>query len=256
MLILSCIGIAYGLRTSDHKRWIMYFLLVGGTSLILSFGLNLSIGGWHPFNILRTVIPGFHEFRSPFRFAILFHMTLCLLSAFGVWKLSRSQTVFKHGVALFIVALMVILENLAVPQPLLSYPKIEKQEWVSWLKQEEAHRIVLHVPFPRGQHVSDYEIETVRMLAQFHHRKRLANGYSGYFPAGYSNFQMDMATNFPSAPLICFLIQELKVDTVIIDKSWAIKQQSQLQGFSPFMKPLYEDAHVLIFSLPKDYSGC
>ena len=256
VLILSSVGIAYGLRTSEQKRWIMYFLLVGGTGLTLSFGLNLSLGGWHPFNILRTLIPGFHEFRSPFRFAILFQMSLCLFSAFGAWKLWPSQSVIKSGVVFFIVGLMAILENLAVPQPLLSYPAIEKQEWVSWLKQEETYRIILHVPFPNGQHVSDYEIETIRMLAQFHHRKRLANGYSGYFPAGYSNFQIDMAKNFPSTPLVCFLSQELKVDAVIIDKIWAIEHQRQLQAFSPFTKPLYEDPHVLIFSLPKDYSGC
>ena len=256
LVILSSLGITYGLRDADHQRWIVYFLLVCSLSLILSFGLNISIGDWYPFNILRSLIPGFHEFRSPFRFAILVQMCLCLLSAFGLWRLSQSRKVFKNIVSISTIGLIAILENSAIPQPLQLIPAIEKQEWVTWLRNYEASRVIVHIPFPYGRHVSDYEIETVRMLAQANHKKRLANGYSGYFPPGYSNFQVDMAKNFPSAKLICFLIGELKVDTVVIETSWALEHQSRLQTYSPFTHAIYEDYQVKIFSLPKNDPHC
>ncbi|MCA9473652.1 MAG: hypothetical protein MRJ96_08710 [Nitrospirales bacterium] len=256
VLTLSGLGIVYGLRATKQRRWVMYFLVVGGASVVLSFGLNLSIGGWQPFNTLRTVIPGYHEFRSPFRFAILFQMSLCVFSAFGLWKLWHVQTPFKSVLVLSVVGLLAVLENLAIPQPLHSFPRVEQQEWVSWLREQGSRRVVAHVPFPGGQHVSDYEFETVRMLAQVQHRKRLANGYSGYFPPGYSNFQLDMARHFPTTHLLCFLIQELHVDTIIIDRHWARDHEPQLQTFSPLSKPLYEDPQVKIFSLLTTDSRC
>ncbi len=256
ILILSGWGMTFGLRETSHRRWVTYFLLVGSLSVFLSFGLNLSIGGWHPFNILRSLVPGFHEFRSPFRFAILVQMSLCLLSAFGLWKILQSGSPLKKISLISTIALLAILENSAIPQPLQSFPTIERQDWVGWLRQQDTRRVIIHVPLPKGQHVSDYEIETVRMLAQFQHRKRLANGYSGYFPPGYSNFQIDMDKNFPSNQLLCFLIQELKVDTVVIDKPWALEHNNMLQEFSPFTHTSYEDEDVQIFLLPKTYLRC
>jgi hypothetical protein len=149
-----------------------------------------------------------------------------------------------------------LAENFSVPQPLTTSQKSFSPSWATWIKTHEGSHILGHVPFPAGLHVSDYQIETERMLAQIIHRKPLVNGYSGYFPPGYDRFQLDMEKNFPSPFLMCFLGNVLKVDALIIDLPWYKDHLDQVAPFKELSREAYRDKDVVIFEIPRTGENC
>jgi len=158
--------------------------------------------------------------------------------------------------ALCLVGTMVLAENFSLPQPLTTLSKPSSPSWATWIKTHEGSRILGHVPFPAGLHVSDYQIETERMLAQIIHRKPLVNGYSGYFPPGYDRFQLDMEKNFPSPFLMCFLGNVLKVDALIIDLPWYKNHLDQAAPSKELSREAYRDKDVVIFEIPRTGENC
>jgi hypothetical protein len=152
--------------------------------------------------------------------------------------------------------MLVRAENFSLPQPLATLPQPFPPPWTTWIQSHEGIRILGHVPFPAGLHVSDYQIETERMLAQTIHRKRLVNGYSGYFPPGYDRFQLDMAKNFPSSFLLCFLGNELKADTLIIDHPWYKDHQDEMAQFKELSGIVYRDEEMVIIEISHTGGRC
>jgi len=225
-------------------------------AFMLSLGIHSPIDGGAALALLRDWVPGFHELRSPFRFAILVQICLVFLSLHGLASLSRFRGFSVNMLALCLAGTMALAENFSLPQSLNNLPKSFSPPWASWIKSHEGNRILGHVPFPAGLHVSDYQIETERMLTQIIHRKPLVNGYSGYFPPGYSRFQLDMAKNFPSSFLICFLGNELQVDTLIIDLQWYEDHQDQMAQFQELSRVTYRDEQVMIIEIPRTDESC
>jgi hypothetical protein len=143
-----------------------------------------------------------------------------------------------------------------LPQPLTILSKPFLPPWATWIHAQKDSHILGHVPFPAGLHVSDYQIETERMLAQIIHRKPIVNGYSGFFPRGYDQFQLDMAKNFPSPFLICFLETQLNVDSLIIDFPWYKDHQEQMTQFKDLSRITYSDKDVVIIKIPETGGDC
>ncbi|MGD9850877.1 MAG: hypothetical protein AB7T38_06405 [Nitrospirales bacterium] len=256
MIILATWGTAVGLQRRESRAWTWYFLGTAGCAWLLSLGIHSPLDEGKLFIFLRDWIPGFHELRSPFRFAILVQMSLIVLGLHGLAFMNHRPWTSKILFAVSLVGLIAFAENLSVPQPLSSGPTFTSRPWVSWMTAQENRHILGHIPFPDGLHVSDYEIETERMLNQIIHRKSLINGYSGYFPPGYDRFQMDMAKNFPSQFLICFLSNELGTDTLIIDLPWYENHQEKIASFKELSKIVYHDKDVVIFELSRTGATC
>jgi hypothetical protein len=256
VMLLAAWGTVRGLRQADIRDWTWYFLGTGFCAFLLSLGAHSPFDGGAVLALLRDWVPGFHELRSPFRFALLVQICLVLLCFHGLASLIRFSNSSMNMIVVPLVAMLAFAENISVPQPLTIPSKSVSPPWASWMQSHEGSHILGHVPFPAGLHVSDYQIETERMLAQIIHRKPLVNGYSGYFPPGYDRFQMDMAEHFPSSFLMCFLSKELKVDTLIIDLPWYENHHHQMAEFKVLSEVVYRDQDVVILEIPHIGAHC
>jgi hypothetical protein len=221
-------------------------------AVLLAMGLNIDLFGWRPFATLRSILPGISELRSPFRYAALVQAMLPVLAAFALAGLSLRLSSRGRRVALSAVVLVAALgavENLSVPNTLARIPENPRTDWTAWLRTQPANIVIAHIPFPGGIAVGDYEMETWRMFAQIDHQKLMVNGYSGYFPPGYTEFQIDMSLRFPQKDQLCQLNKDLEVDTLVVDQNWLEAHKSDLDKFSSYLTPTYSDSHVQIYHL-------
>lgn len=256
VLLLATYGIV-SIPYRPHRRVGVLFLtaMVAG-SFLLSLGLNVDIAGWHPFWTIRNIVPGMDRLRSPFRFALFTQIGLSLLAATALVRVTEWRPGPTGRSLALTLGLFAAAENLAIPEPLAHVPSTPHSEWAEWLKNAPDQTIVAHIPFPEGPHVSHYEIETWRQFAQIEHRKRIVNGYSGFFPPGYLGFQLDMSRNFPNRELLCLMATRLRVNTVVIDQSWLATHGDKLRSFSNHLNPRYHDNSVAIFHLTMPQAEC
>lgn len=257
LLGLGVAGAWIGWRQGERRIWIVCLLACAVGGVLFAFGLNLKLGDWRPFASLREVVPGLRTLRSPFRAAAVSQAMLAALAALALARLAawRGNTGRVLAIALGVLA---ATENLASPGNLVPTPRTPRTAWTDWLRRQPGKLIVAHVPFPRGFHVSDYEVETWRMFAQIDHHRTLLNGYSGYFPSGYGTFQVDMDQNFPSDRLLCMMAFGQGVNTLVLDRPYLeerrdLFESETLQGF---FRPGYSDPDVVIVRLSPPPEAC
>jgi hypothetical protein len=178
------------------------------------------------------------------------------MAAMTLVRLAQWRPGFIGHLFALTLGILAAVENLSIPVPLVEIPTTPRTQWTSWLKTQPSPAIVAHIPFSSGLHVSHYEIEAWRQFAQIDHGKPLVNGYSGFFPPGYSQFQLDATRSFPSQALLCIMAQNLRVTTLIIDRDWLATHTEQVGLFSNALSPLYEDASVAIFRLVSSQLAC
>lgn len=224
-LILAAIGAMAGFRNRNTRRLTLFFVLLCVSGGLLSLGSRWIVWGQIPFHFLSDWLPGLSAMRSPHRFAVLVQIGCVVLAGFTFARRKsatevddsseagdavaspaklpspvtkptwRQQTVFRVHVALLCT---VLAENWPVAPKLFVLPiYAEHQSWIEWLSTEtDPHDIVANLPFPMGKTVSDYEATTISMLWATHHKRRLANGYSGFFPAEFLQLKRDVQS-FP-----------------------------------------------------------
>jgi hypothetical protein len=204
------------------------------------------------------VVPGLSTLRSPFRAVAISQVVLAALAALALARLAswRGRTGWILAIVLGVLAAG---ENLASAGVLAPTPRSPRTAWSAWLREQPGKLIVAHVPFPRGLHVSDYEIETWRMFAQIDHHRPLLNGYSGYFPSGYGTFQVDMDQNFPSDRLLCMMAFGMGVNTLVLDRPYLEERRSLFESDSlrGFFRAGYDgDPAVVIVRLSPPPEAC
>jgi hypothetical protein len=258
LLGLGAAGAWLGWRQGERRLWVVFLLVCALGGGLLALGLNLRIGDWRPFASLRGVVPGLRTLRSPFRAVAISQAVLAALAALTLARLASWRGNAGRILALAL-GVLAATENLASPGVLVPTPTTPRTAWTSWLRQQPGKLIVAHIPFPRGLHVSDYEVETWRMFGQIDHRRPMLNGYSGYFPSGYGMFQVDMDQNFPSDRLLCMMAFGMGVNTLILDRPYleerrALFESDSLRGF---FGPGYSgDPGVVIVRLSPPPEAC
>jgi hypothetical protein len=219
--ILAAAGAIVGLRRSETRRITVFLLLFLVASAQLSLGPSWIIRGERPFEHLAEWLPGLSAMRSPHRFAVLVQVSCVLLAGLGFIRLKSRQvsdsqidescrdtsslelsqpTWRERGVLWSRVLLLggVLIEFWPASPQLYFLPDYEQQQsWIEWLGTETSpDDIVASLPFPAGRFVSDYEETTVAMLWATRHKRRLANGYSGFFPKEFVQLKLAVQ-NFP-----------------------------------------------------------
>jgi hypothetical protein len=252
LLALSLAGatgaVVTGRRDPMARGWALYLVVSALAAVVLALGLNLRLGGISPYAVLRHAIPGYSQIRTPFRFAVIMQLVLPALAALALTRIHRRLG--RRGIAWIVpLASLAALENLTLPNPMMSLPAEVSSGWTRWLRAQPEGTVVAHVPFRAGTSVRDYEIEGWRMLAQTHHRKPMINGYSSYFPPGYEKFQMRMAQRFPSRRLLCQLYEGRGANVLVVDEPWLRERESKMAAFSEFLTPVYGDDQVRIYRL-------
>ena len=241
--VLAVAGAVIGLRRRESRRTTVFLLLFLAVAAQLSLGPRWVVWGVRPFECLAEWLPGLSAMRSPHRFAVLVQVSCVVLAGLssGRWKtqVSGSSVNGDGGLAASSPdslqpltgydrvafwtrsALLcgVLVEFWPASPYLYSMPDYEQQRaWIEWMKSEtEPQDIVASLPFPAGRTVSDYEETTVAMLWATYHKRRLANGYSGFFPNGFLQLKHDVQ-NFPDSKSIRSL-QQAGVRWCVVDVS-------------------------------------
>lgn len=246
---------------TTSRPWIAYLAGSVIVAIFLTLGLNLDVLGWHPFATLRTFVPGFNELRSVFRFAAITQAMLAILATVALGRIYVFiQRVWRpqhiSGVIILVLAPLMVLENLALPVPILGMPLSPRTAWTTWLRRQPANTVIAHVPFPSGLNVSDYATESWRLFAQIDHHKPMVNGYSSNFPPFYARFQLDMASNFPRLRLLCTLGERLGVTTLVADREWLVRHQTSMATFDTYLHTVYTDSQTHIYRLRLPNKRC
>jgi hypothetical protein len=255
VLALAALAIAYGLGDMARRRWTLFFALSVPVAAFLAMGLNIGVAFFQPFDVLRALVPGFSELRSPFRFAVIMQLALIMLATMSF---VHFLAIFRRfgGALIIFLGLAAVLENLALPMPMTTIPSSPNSAWADWVRAQPDVKVIAHIPFAGGLRVSDYEIDARRMFAQIDHQKPIVNGYSSYFPPNYTDFQLAMAVEFPRQDLLCTLNKGLDTDTLIVDRSWLDQYAPQLDSFKTFLDPIYSDTQVAIYHLHMNDTDC
>jgi hypothetical protein len=214
IIVLAVMGIVVGVSRTEKQRWTGYLLAATAVAFLGSLGLNLHLGGWQPYLLLRDFLPGFADLRSPFRLAYWVQIYLALLGALGLdWLWSRRRLA---GVAL---AGLTFLELMPLPVRLTAVqPPIDISNIIS---------PAIFLPFPSDRGTAAYADTAAWMVATLDTPVILVNGYSGYFPQLQSQLRPLLA-NFPSSVGLVAL-RSVGVQTVIIRADWLNEgQKAQL----------------------------
>jgi hypothetical protein len=175
---------------------------------LLSFGPGPSLAGFSPYRLLMNWYPGFAQTRSAFRFAFFVQLNVAFLAALGLCGISRFLWLSKRFTpkqgrlaALAVTAAIGILaafECVPVRQRLFRVPACDTRSgWIPWLERTtEKNAIIACLPFPESRKVSAFQETTAWMYFGTFHRRRMVNGYSGFFPKSYLRLQ-DLMQGFP-----------------------------------------------------------
>ena len=249
LLLLSLIGLVGGLWDRAKRRWAIFVLIGAMLAFLLSLGLNLSIGDWQPYRLLKDYYPGFAQLRSPFRLAVFVQIFLVGLAGLGlnvIWG--------KQRVGRLIAAVLVILALIeVVPQPVRISAVPEQTfdaAWINWLSNQPGEGAVLMLPMSQDSSVAAFEPIVVGMLQGLEHGRPLGNGYSGLFPTSYRSLKGRMI-HFPDSDTIEHL-QTTGFSYLIIDQTWWDEEKEQaLSAWSEALEPVYQDEAKVIFRILK-----
>lgn len=171
--------------------------------------------------------------RVPARFYVIIALGLAMLAGYGTaWLVSRLRSVGLGGglkrVAPFCLFLILLFELLSVNFAIAEVPVCgEVPEVYSWLEEQGDVRVIELPTSPLGPAVSYdryiglnftnvgeyHEREGLIVYLSTYHWKKIANGYSGYFPYHYNRTMTEMQ-GFPSRRTL-ELLRGLQIDYVI-----------------------------------------
>ncbi len=155
---------------------------------ILAFSFVFGLKG--PYYVLYKLIPGFDGLRVAARWNIFIALSLAVFAAFGMRSLLRRLKGFKKKLAGIVVPLLILLEYLSIPMPVVTLPiKKSIPKVYSWLAEKRGeHFALVELPLPEaGKSIAT--IECPRLYYSIYHWKSLVNGYSGYFPFFYNRLK-------------------------------------------------------------------
>lgn len=244
---LAIIGIMASRKKRKRlKPWLERYELIYLFILLLSF--LFTFGNKGPYIILYKFLPGFEGLRVAARFHIFVMLPVAVLAAFGAKWLWSSlafprRVIYLMGVS---ICLLIIIEYLSIPLPYLRVPVNNKiPEVYKWLAAKEGDLAIIELPLPQPQQ-GFYLKEAPRVYYSLYHRKKLVNGYSGYFPPLYRELQQRWQRNCLEQNIQ--ELRELRVKYLILHFSFYKKKRfgdilqrlSKLKKEVKFVKKLGE----------------
>ncbi len=202
--------------TSSHGYFFLYLSLLCW-ALLLSFGSSLSFMGDStsmvplPFKWFYEHVPGFKGIRVPSRFAVFVIFSTVLLAGFGLKSILTKFDKKKWVVWSSVVLLLVLnLEYLSVPQRTRVVPiKDDIPPAYRWLAEKAKPGPIIELPFHKK-----IGHDAVYMYFSIFHRKRLVNGYSGFFPPAIFYIR-EVFKTFPS-PASLDILKTLGIKYVVL----------------------------------------
>jgi hypothetical protein len=193
-LALALAGLAWGLLRAETRRFTAFLFTLAAGAVALSL-LPSAEGPLAPHAWLRDRIPGLAQLRSFWRASMLMQVATVLLAAQGIEAVARAARRLpagRHAAGALVIAIAATASvELWPPAPGLSAAP-DSQAWWPWLEWIQRHvpadAPLVHLPVPASEGVADYEETARAMLLATAHGRPLVNGYSSYFPRGYTAF--------------------------------------------------------------------
>ncbi len=223
------IGLTVGLWQRGRRNWALFALGIGTLALFLSMGPRLEMWGLSPYRGLWAVVPGIAQIRSPFRFAVFVQLATTWLAVLllqtlvpkvdGVGQITtwRQRFVLVGAwLPTVLAGVVLIAETRPVNRQCDRWPVRHWPQWVEYLRDETPpETTIVCLPFVTGTDIRDYEHVTRWMAWGMGHRRRMVNGYSGYFPDPYLYFKGALG-QFPATG--AEMLVEKQIDLAVIDR--------------------------------------
>lgn len=275
LLLLALIGI---ITSSKHTRYTMsIFAVISFVSFILSLGneQRFTIGSYVtdpiklPYYYLYAFSPVFQIIRVPARFGIFVILSLSVLAAWGVDSVMKKNKL-KWITGLFVCTF--IIEIWQTNTPFVTIPIDQSIPQIyTWIRKQPEPMILAELPvslsFYYGNSMEDqlyasyetlrepdvYALETYRVYFSSFHKKRIINGYSGFFPESYNRL-VDILEGFPSE-LSINALQDIGVTHALvhINQYEETKRSDIVQALalSPSLTLSYSADDDLVFTINK-----
>jgi len=220
----------------SYRQGALYFLALTLTALVLSLGPRVG-GVSNPFYALPYHLGILKFTRTPMRFFVPAALGLSVLAGYGTARIAARVRHLKLGRALSaLLVLLLLLETATFNLPLYDTPVYgQVPEVYTWLGEQGDIRVI-ELPlrlderspgvygFGREMGFITKDIqetklrECLSMYFSTYNWKKIANGYSGYFPYSYIRTFTEMQ-GFPSARSLD-LLRGLDIDYVIWHWDW------------------------------------
>jgi hypothetical protein len=189
-----------------------------GSSVLVSLGSRLSLGGLEPWTVLVEAFDPLAGLRSPFRAAALTQVALVALAALGLqWLWARVD----RRAAVVGIAVLVVGSVIATPGPgPLAAPPPAPGAWAAWLAHHDDGAPVAFLPFAPNRYAASFEPTTTRMLQAIDTGHPMINGYSGFFPPDHRALRQQLI-GFPDERSLAALrardVRYVVIDTASYD---------------------------------------
>lgn len=191
LLTLVCLIMIRFLLSTLFKGRVARFRVEGEKTVLIYAGVLLvaflfTFGLRGPYFFLYHSIPGFDAVRSVCRWHVFVLLSLAILAAYGVRRLSMKVGRRLQFMVFSLVFLFILAEYYSAPIPLEKMP-VGKDipEAYQWLASKKGEGFVLaELPFPPSPGLVA-KIECPRMYYSTYHWAKTVNGFSGYFSPLY-----------------------------------------------------------------------
>lgn len=236
VFVLALAGVVLSLK--KKTKYMPLFVVIVAVSFLLSLGPDQEFhtGNWSsgsiqlPYTWLYNTLPFIRIIRVPARFSIFVILGLSALAGMGLSQLEKRMKApaLLSGIA----ALLFLAEIWQTGTPFVHVavpPAIP--DVYAWLSGQPDSIIIAEVPFRplfSGKSIEEqlyrtydqnsedgvYTLEAYRTYFSAFHRKRMLNGYSGFFPDAYNAAAHELQT-FPSNDAL-YILHSRNVKYVIL----------------------------------------
>jgi hypothetical protein len=234
---------------------VAWWLSLGPAPRVLGRPIEL----WSPYRVLYELVPGFDGVRVPARFAMIVTCGLSVLAGLAIARLPAGRTGF---VVSAVAAIAFLIETNAAPlsingvAPVRGYATPDARVYrparapavYRELRNTPPNAVVLELPF--GQ--PDYDVRSVFYSTV--HWRRLANGYSGFFPDHYGRVQAVLSAGPRGDAIAWDMLRQLGVTHVVIHERAYLDDEGAL--FAEWLRSngaveVRRDAGDLLLALPE-----
>lgn len=234
-------------------------------SWLLSFGPNLLLGSWCPWQTMCDLLPALGRIRSPYRFAYITQWSLLMLAfialgewrrEFLVWNLrgKRYPTWLRRLCRTAAGAVVVLLAFEVPPERTFLFHPPLPQHAEPWLTYVADHSkptdAILCLPLAANLSESAQQQETLWMMYATIHRVPLVNGYSGFLPRHWLALRKQLLSEgIHSRSLDALWRCGTRLLVIRKDKLQTRPIMRQTRAAGALLESIYEDERYCVFRL-------
>ena len=269
LLLLSVIGLLIYSRNSSSLNLKLplsfnhiFFLILTFCGFIFSLGPRLNVNGTYlaiplPYEIILRYNPLVEPIRATARWSFIFYFGLVYFACIGLQKINKRT---KSNLVMSLLSIVFLLE--IVPTNKISESKNYYPEVYKTIEKGCLSKSVL-LEYPMSQFTKDVNIitnltyRTQILLASVNHKCKVVNGYSGYIPTQYQDYEGRLQKAVENNDKLEFLklLDSKEVSFIKLNKKSLFEDRVKVieKWFSFYDKAniLYENNEFLVVKIQK-----